>query len=209
MRIGVKAEYDSAKVVMLHRPDKEMGFLKYGTKEFLFQKDVNINKLYQEFADLEYILKKNNITVYTLKDLLREHKGLKDYVKKRSSLEINEYEKQFEYALLNPKCSYEGIISFSPLINLIFIRDLFITTDHNIILMNPKNSIRKQEIPLIKMGFEALGINYIQPKYYAWDSIEGGDFIPYNNVAFFGVSQRTTLQTITWLLSHYYDSLLI
>ncbi|MBC8466250.1 MAG: hypothetical protein H8D55_00265 [Deltaproteobacteria bacterium] len=83
-----------------------------------------------------------------------------------------------------------GKISFEPLVDLFYMRDQMITTDKGIVLCNFESKQRKNEVALIKLALDNIGIS---PIYEVTDPgrLEGGDFFMNGDSIFIGIGPRT------------------
>ncbi|AAT43948.1 arginine deiminase family protein [Picrophilus oshimae] len=64
----IRAEWNSLKKVMLHRPGMEINYAMFAPKAFLFERPFNYMRAIEEHKMLEEKLKENNINVIILKD---------------------------------------------------------------------------------------------------------------------------------------------
>eukprot|EP00127_Corallochytrium_limacisporum_P001096 Clim_evm7s39 gene=Clim_evmTU7s39 len=92
-------------------------------------------------------------------------------------------------------------VSFQPLTNLIFTRDIAINTHSGLVLGRPNSEQRRPEIPIIEEALSKLQIPVLA-SIPAPGVLEGGDFLPMGeNLCFLGIGARTNRFAAHYLMS--------
>lgn len=88
-----------------------------------------------------------------------------------------------------------------PALNLFFTRDQAITTSRGVVLGKMHSPQREKETRILEFCYRKLGVPPIHTISADGAFLEGGDFIPYGDVAFVGCGMRTTIQAIEELFA--------
>ncbi len=94
---------------------------------------------------------------------------------------------------------YEAQYIQNPLMNLYFTRDQSITTPRGHVICRMNSSQRAPETDIIETCYQHLGLQPLL-RIEGEGRLEGGDYIPAENVSFIGCGMRTNMQGINQLL---------
>ncbi len=200
MKAYSKAEWGKLRAVAVHKPGIEVLFGLIDPSSFLYEKPFNLNKAKKEHDELRRVLREEGIKVFRLKQVLR-NRAKKDpnFRKKLVNETKAKTEDPFllvELLTLKPSLSYETkntqtylkIELNDFLSNLYFMRDQQITTKKGIIIGKMATKQREKEVEIVKLFWEALGLDYIEiNKGY----LEGGDFFPMGDFSLIGIGNRS------------------
>lgn len=132
----VKAEWDSLKEVMIHRPGIEIEYAMLAPRPFLFERPFNTEHAIREHQFLESTLKENGVSVKVLRDAVVE-----------KSYESKEFRKELEKKVLSI-VNYFGTIASSEKAKKEFLRNLEIIDPNalfHILTLEPSIDLKKEE----------------------------------------------------------------
>lgn len=231
MKIEVKAEWDQLHEVMIHTPGIEVtfGLLEPGT--FLYERHFSYKKALEQHKTLLEKLDAEKVKVYKLRDLILEKAGENEEIRNKlisiavenkrfegKSEDTRRAEDRFERSIeertldlehffdmitLNPtvRLYTTEVICREPLANLMFVRDQQAVGDKGVIFGRMREPIRRKEVSLTKLAFEALGLRtalQVGPTGF----FEGGDFLPMKKFALIGIGSRTNMTGVKQILNN-------
>jgi arginine deiminase len=222
---SARAEFDEARVVVVHEPGAELFSALLWPEESSFEASFDSEKARSEHRAFCEQLEQAGLDVVHLRDLLRQREDLRALahqvlVDARVALpesaapgdaELSEILTHLgaddlvrvilERPVLNveERGTFEVELRTRPLSNLYFMRDPVITTDRGVVLGRFAREVRLPELDVVRTALETLGI---EPLYAIKPPgvLEGGDFIPHGPWALIGVGARTNQDAVDQLL---------
>lgn len=181
------AEYQRARIVLMHTPGEEMRNQQGEHKVF------DIEGMRDEHFHFMDVLKGNGIQVYELADVLSRIpiSKLRETARRMFSGDVQSMSKQelVQYMIVRP-----------PLKGLYFTRDQSITTPRGQILCKMTKAHRKYEPELIALCYQYLGGGLYYQVCGETSRIEGGDYMPFGTLSFIGEGERTNRDAIVELM---------
>lgn len=181
------AEYQRARIVLMHTPGEEMRNQQGEHKVF------DIEGMRDEHFHFMDVLKSNGIQVYELADVLSRIpiSKLRETARRMFSGDVQSMSKQelVQYMIVRP-----------PLKGLYFTRDQSITTPRGQILCKMTKAHRKYEPELIALCYQYLGGGLYYQVCGETSRIEGGDYLPFGTLSFIGEGERTNRDAIVELM---------
>lgn len=219
------AEYDDAKWILMHTPGEELFSGVIHPAAALFEHYFNVEAAAKEHKNYINILKNNGCQVVTIREILNEldinllrilAAHALTYVSKndeyrREILNQMSREDLIRCILMRPTVTtqatdnntgVEAVYTYQPLMNLYFLRDQSITTPKGTIMCRMNSSQRAYEVSVVKACHEYLGNMPIHEIHEENAFLEGGDYIPFGDVAFLGRGMRTTQEAVNELLNN-------
>lgn len=219
------AEYDKAKWILMHTPGEELFSGVIHPAAALFEHYFNVDEAAKEHRNYINTLKSNGCNVVTVREILNEldidllrqlAADALSYVAaddqyRHKVLNLMSREDLIRCILLRPTVStqstdnntgVEAVYSNKPLMNLYFLRDQSITTPKGTVMCRMNSSQRAYEVNLVKACHEYLGNKPIHEIHEENAFLEGGDYIPFGDVALLGRGMRTTQEAVNELLNN-------
>ncbi|WP_338602081.1 arginine deiminase family protein [Sulfolobus tengchongensis] len=205
MRAYANAEWNKLREIAMHKPGLEVMFGLLDSSSFLYARQFKWNKARKEHDTLRRTLKEERIVIYRLKQTLikkiKYDKKFKDKVVDKVKVGSDDPEFLVELLILRPLLKYKErerglhleVTLIDPLSNLYFMRDQQITTHKGVIIGKMFTHQREKEIEVIKLFWEALGIEYNEIK---TGKLEGGDFYPMGDFVLVGIGNRSDINGV-------------
>lgn len=253
---GQKAEYDKARMILMHQPGDELFWGSVHPLAALFEVYFDYESAAREHAGYQRALESKGIEVRLVCDVLLQGtiddngaavagaalddlRGLAaqcvDY--RTESLSAEDAAMQPEYLdyvlrsatpqdlvrmiLLRPTLTlraadintpYTAVYQLDPLMNLFYTRDQTITTAKGVVVGRMNSVQRRNEASVVEFCLRKLGMTPIGAIAGDEAFLEGGDFLPFGNMAFIGCGLRTTQAAIDQLMTNDWlgcDSLMV
>ena len=182
-----QAEYDPAKIILMHTPGNEM-VGSYGRTKYF-----DVEAMQEEHLQYMNCLRGNGIQVYELTDVLEmmPMNALRAIAQKMFTQDVSGLDK---------KALIRYMIEKPPLKGLYFTRDQSISTPRGQIICKMTLPHRKYEPDLIKLSYQYLGNRVIYTISGEDARMEGGDYLPFGTLSFIGEGLRTNRAAILELL---------
>lgn len=181
------AEYQQARIVLMHTPGEEMRNQQGEHKVF------DVEGMRDEHFQFMTVLKTNGIQVYELTNVLSHIpvSKLRETARRMFSGDVQSMGKQelIQYMIVRP-----------PLKGLYFTRDQSITTPRGQILCKMTKAHRKYEPELIALCYQYLGGGLYYQVCGETSRVEGGDYLPFGTLSFIGEGERTNRDGIIELM---------
>jgi arginine deiminase len=224
MRLGVEAEWNKAKKILVSTPMNELfnGILHY--KAALFEGVMNTQIAINEHKNFIQILRSFGAEVLSIDEILLENKeilrdlafssihyctdGKENYCNDvKEDLIQNASGKDLLRIVLEQPSVFlkkDGTLDHyrcNPIMNHFFQRDPQITTDKGVVIGKMHEEVRQKECLLANAVFKALGVK-LEYIVNGSGTLEGGDFIPAGDYALIGVGLRTNMDAVKQILSN-------
>lgn len=222
------AEYDYAKLILMHTPGEELFAGVIHPSAGLFEHYFNVNEAAKEHKNYIDILRSNGCKVVTVREILNavdveKLRALAAECLSYSSAE--EKDEEYRKLVLSQMCredlircvltrptvstkptehntGVEAVYTSAPLMNLYFQRDQSITTPRGTILCKMNSQQRTHEVSVVRLCHEFLGNRPAYEIHREKSFLEGGDYIPFGTMAFLGSGMRTTQEAVDELLEN-------
>lgn len=223
------AEWDKLTHAVLYTPSSEVAYAQISPIENLYDDIIRLEKAREEHLLLKETLKTEGVKVYELSELVKSNARFREYIleKLETLYKKSKYKSDIKWskdlsavikgypldtlwmmAVLRPEFlkisedadlrARSSILHVHPLGNLFYMRDQQFVTDKGLVMGSLKMPAREGETELTELGFSSLGI---KPVHMMKNSLEGGDFIPADDIAFLGRGYRNTPQSVEELLN--------
>ena len=217
---SVRAEYDTARTVLVHEPGAELLSALLWPEESCFARCFDSTSARREHRAFTEALSSLGVEVLRLGDLLQRSDRLREMAADTLSFPLEAPSDQERSTILDvlssadlvrillerPAVSVRERGSFDPelrsraLSNLYFVRDQLLTTDRGVVLGRFARPVRRPEVGVVRAALEAAGIRplyAIEPE----GVLEGGDFMAAGQWGLFGIGARSNQQAIDQLLT--------
>ena len=182
------AEWQKAKVVLVHKPGNELSQAHGRNKTF------DVKKMREEWQLLTDVLKKNGVQVFEVTDVLMKLpiNQIRDVAQKMSYGRLEN---------LNKEQLVRHLIETPPMKALYYTRDQSIITPRGAIIGKMSLSHRQFEPDLIELCYHYLGGSIFYRLNGEGAHLEGGDYMPFGTLSIIGEGQRTNRKAIEELLA--------
>ena len=182
------AEWQKAKVVLVHEPGNELSQAYGRNKAF------DVTKMREEWVSLTNVLKQNGVQVFEVTDVLMKLpiNQIRDVAQKMSYGRLDN---------LNKEQLIRYIIETPPMKALYYTRDQSIITPRGAIIGKMNLSHRQFEPDLIELCYHYLGGEIFYRLHEEGARLEGGDYFPFGTLSIIGEGQRTNRKAIEELLT--------
>lgn len=181
------AEWQQAKVVLVHEPGQEVA--RSERTGILF----DLSAMQEEWTQYTDVLRHNGIQVFELTDVLTKIpiQQLRETARKMFSKDFSNMEKPevIRYMVETP-----------PMDALFYTRDQSITTPRGTIICKMTSYARKLEPDIVTLCYQYLGGNVFYRVNGNRSRIEGGDYFPFGTLSLIGEGERTNREAIRELM---------
>lgn len=181
------AEWQQAKVVLVHEPGQEVA--RSERTGILF----DLSAMQEEWTQYTDVLRHNGIQVFELTDVLTKIpvQQLRETARKMFSKDFSNMEKPevIRYMIETP-----------PMDALFYTRDQSITTPRGTIICKMTSYARKLEPDIVTLCYQYLGGNVFYRVNGNRSRIEGGDYFPFGTLSLIGEGERTNREAIRELM---------